>query len=107
MHAEAHRISEVSVERHAGRQSDGIIRIESHDQRGGGRGDASGEDHAFSGHPGLRQDLRIYDHDVSHREKRRKPTDQFAADGRLVFSKMKIALDQRSPFSSRWRSRLI
>ena len=71
VHGQADGISEVGVQRHSRRQSDGIVGVESHDKRGYGSGDTRRKNHAFRRHSRLRQNLRIHHDDVCHGDKSR------------------------------------
>src|SRR5207245_4749032 len=57
--AEDEGVSEVGVERHAGREGDGIVGPKAHDERGDGGGNASGEEDAVNGHARFGEDARI------------------------------------------------
>ena len=72
VHRHANRISEVGVQRHAGRQGDGIVSIQTHHESGYRCREACSKDHALSGHSGLREDLRIDHDDIRHGHKSRQ-----------------------------------
>ena len=99
MHGEAHGVSEVSVERHSRRQSDGIVGIESHHQRGDGSGNARGKDHAFCRHARLRQDLRVDHNNVGHGHKRGEAPEHLLPQRTLILGELEIAIDQSFPLN--------
>ena len=93
VHAEANGIGEVSVERHARRQRDGIIGVKAHHQCGRGGSNARREENAFLRHSRLRENLRIHHDHVRHRHERGQPAEHFLANGRLMFRQLEIALE--------------
>ena len=102
VHAQADHVSEVGVERHARRQRDGIVRVQSHHQRGSGRRYAGGKHDAFDRHARLRQNLRIHHDDVRHRDERGQSAEKFAAHRGLIFGKTEVAFDQFGSWWCRW-----
>ncbi len=90
------RIREVRVQRHAGRESDRIIcpQTHTHDQRRDRGGNASGEQNAFDGHSGFREDARIdYDH-VAHGHECGDAGEKLLTDRCLIFFEVKQSLQQ-------------
>ena len=65
-----------------------------HHCRGAGRNgrDDGGQEHAAPRHTRLRQDLRVDDDDVSHREERGQAGQNLSRDGRAVFLQMEELL---------------
>ena len=96
VHAQAHRICEVGVERHSRRERDGIVGVKAHDQGADRGGQARGENHAFDRHPSLGENLRVDDDDVSHRQESREAAEKFLLYGSLIFSELEIAIEQSS-----------
>ena len=96
VHAQANGISEVGIERHSGRERDGIVGVKAHDQRADRGREASGKNHALDRHPRLGQDLRIDDDDVGHRQESCKAAEKFLLHGGLVCSELEIAIEQSS-----------
>ncbi len=94
MHSEADRVGEIGVQRHSRGQCNGIIRIQAHHQRRDGRGKAGGKDHAVWRHARLRQNLRIDDHNVGHREERGHTTQDFLPHRGLILFELKQFFDQ-------------
>ena len=88
------RVGEVGIQRHAGRQRDGIVGPQSHDQRGERGGNARGEQNSFHGHAGFGKDARVDDHHIGHGRERGQARQQFAADRGVVFLEVKDALEQ-------------
>src|SRR5947208_4910518 len=92
--AENDGVGEVGVEGHAGRESDGIVGPQAHDE-GGDRGrNAGGEEDAFDGHAGFREDAWVDDDHVGHGHEGGEAGEQFAADGGVVFFEVKDAVEQ-------------
>ena len=93
-HVDAHGISEIGVQRHSRRQGYGIIRIQSHHQRGNRGGNAGCKYHAVARHPGLSENLRVHHDDVGHRHKRGETAQHLLFHGGLMLGKFEIAIDQ-------------
>jgi hypothetical protein len=91
--ADDDRVGEIGVERHSGREGDGIVGPQAHDQSGERGGNTSGEEHAFDGHSGFGEDSRVHHHDVTHGHERGDAGEQLGADGGFVFAKMEDALE--------------
>jgi hypothetical protein len=87
-------VREISVQRHARGESNGVVGPQTHDERGDGGGCAGGEEDAFDGHARFGEDAGIYDHHVSHGHKGGEAGEKFAADGGLIFVEVKEALEQ-------------
>ncbi len=90
--AEAHGVGEERVEAHAGGLGVRHVGEQAHDQGADDGRDDGGQEHAAPRHTRLRQDLRVDDDDVSHREERgqagqnlsRRRSCRFPPDGELL-----------------------
>jgi hypothetical protein len=87
-------VGEVGVEGHAGGEGDGIVGPQAHDERGDGGRNASGEENAFDGHAGFGEDAGVDDDHVGHGHEGGEASEEFAADGGVIFLEMKYALEQ-------------
>ena len=94
VHAQADRISKVGVERHAGRERNGIVGVDAHHKSGNGGGKAGRENHALDWHPCLGENLRVDDDDVSHRQESGEAAEKLLLYGGLVFSELEVAVEQ-------------
>ena len=90
--AEAHGVGEERVEAHAGGLGVRHVGEQAHDQGADDGRDDGGQEHAAPRHTRLRQDLRVDDDDVSHREERGQAGQNLSRDGRAVFLQMEELL---------------
>ncbi len=88
------RIGEIGVQRHAGRESDRIIRPQPHHQRSQRRRNARREKDAIHGHARLGENARIHHDHVGHGHERREAGEKLLPHRSLVFSEMKDPLEQ-------------
>ena len=84
---------EVGIEPHAGGQGKGIVGVEPHHERSHRRGQRRRQRHIIRRHPGLRQNLRVDEEDVAHRQKRRDPGAHLRAGRRSEFFKPKETVE--------------
>ncbi len=95
--AEDYGVGEVGVEGHPGREGDGIVGPNAHNERGERGGNASGEENAVNGHAGFGEDARVDDDHVGHGHEGGEAGEDFAADSGVIFLEMKDAVEQTVP----------
>jgi len=93
--ADDDRIGEVCIQRHAGRERDGIVGPQTHYESCERRRDARCKEDAVRGHPGFGKNAWVDDNHVSHRHKRGQTGEQLAANRRAIFLKLEKLLKQR------------
>ena len=87
-----HRVREVGVEPHTGRQRDGVSGKASHEAAPHGRRDARGRRHRRQRHAGLMQDGGVDEDDVRHRHEGGEPGQNFGLPGGAEFLELEVVL---------------
>ncbi len=88
-----HGEGEKRIQAHARRHADREVRRERHDQRSQRGGQAGGDEHRAGVHAGGREDLRIDEDDVGHRQEGGGAGQQLGADGGAVRAQAEQAID--------------
>ena len=94
MHANANRVSEIGIQRHAGCKCDGIVGVQPHHQCRNRCRNAGGEHHTLRRHSRLGQDLRIHHHYVGHRHEGGRTAQKFLPYSGLIFRQLEVAIEQ-------------
>ncbi len=90
-----HRVGEIRVQPHAGRERNRVARKRSHQNGAERRRQAGGRKHRRNGHARVLENGGIDEHDVGHRDERSDPRQDFRLPGRVQLLEFEVALQRR------------